>query len=221
MKILVVAATELEISPFLNSLQASGNKKSFFEYELNGHSIFPLTTGIGSTKTAFALATYPSIKNIDLAINIGLAGSYNRDLKLGGVFEVFKDKMIDLGAEDPEGKIISMYDLELEDANVFPFTYGWLVNDKSKFATNLPKVSANSVNTVSGCLSTVEKRSGTADLETMEGFGFAYACKCLDIQFLQIRGLSNFVEPRNKANWAIHEAVENSNQALLNLILNL
>ena len=218
MKILIVAATELEIAPFINHMNEMGMKKTFFEYTMNGHAIFPLTTGIGSTKTAYALATYPSIRQVDLIINVGLAGAYNRSIALGTVVEVYKDKVADLGAEEQDGSLLTVYDLKLEDPNQFPFSDSWLANEKSKIDTGLIKVSSQSANTVSGSSNTISKRDGIADLETMEGYGFAYACKCLDAKYLQIRAISNYVEPRNRANWLIHESVDNLSNTLISLI---
>ena len=218
MKIIIATATELEIAPLLHHLDEGGHKKNFFEYIINEHSIFPVTTGIGSTKMAFGLATYPSIKEISLVINVGLAGSFKEEISPGQVVEVYKDCLADLGSEEQDGSITSVYQLNLENKDQFPFSDGWLINDKSKISTGLNKVSSLSVNMVSGSKSTIDKRTGLADLETMEGFGLAYACKCLDIPYIQIRGVSNYVEPRNRANWKIHEAVEASNAVLLKLL---
>jgi len=60
-----------------------------------------------------------------------------------------------------------------------------------------------------------------ADIETMEGAGFHYACKNMDIQHLQLRGLSNYVEPRNRAGWKIELAIDQLNQTLINLLDNI
>jgi futalosine hydrolase len=48
-----------------------------------------------------------------------------------------------------------------------------------------------------------------ADIETMEGAAFFYSCLQLKIPFLQIRAISNFVEPRDKSKWNIPLALEN------------
>lgn len=218
MKILLVSATELEIVPLLQHMDASGYKKNFLEYVVGQHAVFPLTTGIGSMKMAFGLATYPSIKEINLVINVGLAGSYDSNLELGSVVEVYKDCVGDLGSEEQDGSLTTMYQLGLENKDQFPFEDGWLINKKSSIQTGLKKCSGISFNTVTGSKETLASRSGKADVETMEGYGFAYACKCLDIPYLQIRGISNYVEPRNRNNWKIHEAVEASNAMALQII---
>ena len=221
MKIVIATATELEIAPLLHYMDESGFKKNFFEYVIGEHSIFPLTTGIGSMKMAFGLATYPAIKEVNLVINVGLAGAFNADLSLGQVVEVTQDRIIDLGSEQQSGELLSVYDLNLENKDLFPFKDGWLINDKSKIDTGLKKVSSASANMVSGSKDTIATRQGIANVETMEGYGFAYACKCLDVNYIQIRGISNYVEPRNRDNWKIHEAVEASNAAVLQLIKSL
>ena len=47
--------------------------------------------------------------------------------------------------------------------------------------------------------------------ESMEGAAVFYASKQLNIDCLQIRSISNYVEPRNKDNWKIGLAIKNLN----------
>ena len=75
MNILVCSATEYEIEPFIRHISEIAEQKSFLEYRINGHSIFPLVTGVGAMNTAFAIARFPRIKGIQLAIHCGIAGS--------------------------------------------------------------------------------------------------------------------------------------------------
>lgn len=220
MNILVCASTTFEIAGFLKHIENIAEKKSFFEYRMNGHSIFPLITGVGAMNTAFALARYPRIKGIQLAINAGLAGSFDKDIKLGTVVEVTSDRFGDLGAEDADGSLLDVYDLELEDADKFPYTSGWIINKDRPYHTDLENVSAITVNKVTGTPLSIAlvKEKYNADIESMEGAGFFYACKMIDVKCVQLRAISNYVESRNKDNWQVELAVERLNQSLINFI---
>ena len=201
MKIAIIAATSFEIDPLLQHLDAKGRKASFFHYEYKEHEIHPLVTGIGAMKTAFAMARFNESPNLDLAINAGIAGSYNRNLELGKVVNVISDRFADLGIEEADGSFTDVYDLELEAKNKYPYTDGALVNDGLKYSFDIKEVKGLTVNKVHGTQESIDRIQAKyqADIETMEGAGFHYACMNMDIQHIQLRGLSNYVEPRNRA----------------------
>ena len=54
------------------------------------------------TATAFALGRELATNQYDLAINLGIAGSFDRNIALGEVVEVTDDRFSELGAEDDE-----------------------------------------------------------------------------------------------------------------------
>ena len=86
-RILIVAATEAEIEPLVTKL---------------GTELEVLVTGVGMTSTAFALGRDLASRRCDLAINLGIAGSFDRAIDLGSVLEVSEDTLAELGAEDDE-----------------------------------------------------------------------------------------------------------------------
>jgi len=220
-KLLVASATSFELAPFIDFISKEGSKKSFFNYEYNGISIYPLVTGVGPTFTAFALSRFTDIKNIDFAINMGIAGAFNEDFSIGDSFQVDRDCFGDLGVEEPNGSISDVFDLELMKSNDFPFSQKWMINDtKRKMESYLPTASCLTVNCVSGTQTTIDlrKQKYNADLESMEGAAFAYACKMMQIDYLQIRSISNHVEVRNKAHWNIDLAIQNVNTELIKLV---
>src|ERR1051326_1799870 len=89
MKILIVAATEFEITPLRKRKKILKKK-----------SVDLLVTGVGMTQTAFALGKIFSTKKIDLAINVGVAGSFRKNIPLGTVVNITGDYFADFGAED-------------------------------------------------------------------------------------------------------------------------
>jgi len=224
MKLLIVTATSIELTPLISFLEKNAVKKSFFEYEYKGNCIFPLVTGVGAMQTAFGLSRFHEIKEIDLAINIGICGSYNRDISLGTVLNITKDRFGDLGVEEADGSFTDVYEMELVQKNKFPYADGWILNDlKEKYNPSLQTVSGITVNKVNGTKNSVDliSQKYNPDTESMEGAAFLYACKTMDVDCIQLRSVSNYVEPRNRANWQIQLALENLNAAIVSYLDNL
>lgn len=197
MNILIVAATQPEIQPLLDYF---GEEKPFDI----------LITGVGMVATAFALGEKLIQKRYDLAINIGIAGSFDRKIALGEVVEIINDTLSELGAED--------------DQNFIPITaLGFGENEfSSSNMLFLPvkKVNAITVNTVHGEEKSIQKTKSIFNphLESMEGAAFFYACKKSNVPSLQIRSVSNYVEKRNRENWKIGLAVKNLNDFVIDLL---
>ncbi|MFD1629923.1 futalosine hydrolase [Pseudopedobacter beijingensis] len=205
MKILIVAATYSEIAPFLNKLSVKGIPDDTIDFEK--HQLRFLITGVGMVATAYALGTELSKNQYDLAINIGIAGSFSRKLQIGQLVEIDEDIFSELGAEDDEDF------LTLEEMQLGEIRY----NSSFKLTENkLTRVRAITVNKVHGNEETIEEtiEMFTPKLESMEGAAFFYACEEAQVSALQIRSVSNYVEKRNKNNWNIPLAVKNLNDWL-------
>ena len=220
MNILIVSATTFEIAPLLQYLDSHAEKLSFFEYKLHGNVIYPLVTGVGALNTSFALARYSGIEKTDVAINVGLAGSFYSSIDLGEVVEVSMDCFGDLGVEENDGSFTDVFDLGLTNANQHPFESGWIKNTKPKIEFNIPKVKGLTVNKVHGTAESIAKIKAkyAADVESMEGAGFLYACRIMDVHSHQLRAISNFVEPRDRDNWMIEKAIDNLNKVLIDAL---
>lgn len=221
MKILVVSATHIEVEPLINQLEIRRKDKLLSHYRFHEHEVDLLITGVGMTSTAFYLGKFLS-KKYDLAINAGIAGAFNKSLHLGQVVNVHSDLFADLGAEAEEG-FLSLAELNLLSPNQFPFESGVLVNPvhfSNSVASSLPAVNGITVNTVHGVEASIEKalQKYGADIETMEGAAFMFACLMEDVPCLQIRGISNYIEKRNKANWKIQEAIDTSCKVTLEIL---
>jgi futalosine hydrolase len=52
----------------------------------------------------------------------------------------------------------------------------------------------------------------------MEGAAFMYACTVHEVPFAQVRAVSNVVEPRNRANWALSQAIRNLGATALQIL---
>src|SRR5437016_10236729 len=119
MHILVVAATE----------EAIKGVCSIAEKKLIDHlKIDFLVPSVGMTATSYALTKKISLHKYDLAINIGLAGSFRREINIGDVVIVVSDTFADMGAEDAEN-FLSVFEIGLLKADNFPFVNGKLKCD--------------------------------------------------------------------------------------------
>jgi futalosine hydrolase len=202
MQILIVAATQLEIEPLLSHY---GTKKPFDV----------LITGVGMVATAYAMGSQLGVKKYDVVINLGIAGSFDRQIDLGEVVEIVSDRLAELGAEN-DTEFIPIESLGFGQNRWNP------TKSLSDFSTafNLKKVNAITVNTVHGNEASIANiaKSLNPHLESMEGAAFFYACRQMNVPGLQIRSVSNYVEKRNRDNWKIGLAVKNLNNFAIELI---
>ncbi|MGH1338886.1 MAG: futalosine hydrolase [Aureispira sp.] len=219
MKLLLVAATEFEILPLLAYLKKNFKNKDnrrFFSKQIDIHI---LVTGVGPVATSFALGTVLAQHQFDWALNLGIAGAFNRDFKLGEVFQVVNDRFGDLGVEEADGTFTDLFALELVEWNEAPFINGKLYAPDAENSF-LPTASAITVSKVHGSANSIAQiqQQYSADLESMEGAAFYYACLQHQLPCLQVRSVSNYVEPRNRANWDIPLAIDRLNEVGIGII---
>lgn len=183
-----------------------------------------LVTGVGTVATTWAMAKWISSNpGPDLAINIGLAGSYNKNISPGDVVMPVTDCFADAGIEAGEG-FMTLAEAGLEDPDRFPFSKGRIVaaNRFVRKADRIVKpVAAITVNTTSGSVATIERlrKKYDPDIETMEGAAFFYVCSMADLPFIALRAVSNIVEPRDRDKWEIRLALDNLSLKLKEILV--
>ena len=220
-RILLVAATEAEADSFrkIPDVLTAGDGYSF-----NGKIIDLLVTGIGTMATSWTLCKWFSAgRKPGLAVNIGIAGTFNNDIHPGEVVVPVSDCFADSGIETQAG-FSTLFDAGLEDPDKFPFRSGKITVENPYITmalSFLKPVNSITVNTSSGSVRTIERlsRKFNPDIETMEGATFFYICSGEKIPFLALRAISNRVEPRNKDNWNIGLALDNLSERLREFIL--
>lgn len=222
MKILIVSATLFEIQPLIDWLKADYDSETALVFTKGELSIEVLITGVGMMHTAFALGNFLTAKPyIDLAINAGIAGAFNRKLKLGEVVNVISDQFGDLGVEEADGQFTGIHQMGLIEPDSFPFKDGLITNPNVEKTPFLPGVQGLTVNKVHGNsinIGKIKAQYPDADIETMEGVAFFYACMQMKVAALQIRAISNYVESRNKNKWKIGMAIDHLNMVLKEMI---
>ncbi len=218
MRILIVAATQPEVEPLMETLGMNKDEDEANLFTTRHASIANcsvLITGVGMVPTAFALARHLPHNVYNLVINLGIAGSFDKGLTLGELIEITEDTFAELGAEDDKN-FISIEKLGF-GASIFRPT-----SSISHFTkkVNLKQAKAITVNMVHGnddSIAAIVERLNP-QLESMEGAAFFYACRELKVPCIQIRAVSNYVEKRNRDNWQIGLAVKNLNTFAVELI---
>ncbi|MCB0521741.1 MAG: futalosine hydrolase [Saprospiraceae bacterium] len=220
MKVLIVSATPFEVAPLKDHLAAHFENPSAFHYQKNNLEVKLLVTGVGMAHAAFALGAVFASQKFDLAINAGVAGAFNRSLKIGDVVNVVAEQFGDLGVEEADGRFTDAFELGLIDPPQPPFINGKLYNPSAGEFDFLPKQNGLTVNKVHGTQQSIDAiaQKYKADVESMEGAAFFLACLLTGMNFLEIRAISNFVEPRNREAWDLPLAIGNLNQVLIELI---
>jgi len=222
-RILIVAATVAEIDPLVAGLQyRSDGDSRVTKYARGAHEIDVLTTGVGMVATAAWCSRVLATQDYDLALNVGVCGSFDTAIAAGTVVHVVSEQLPEMGAEDDE-TFLTMHDLRLLGNDEFPFQAGRLMNPGppvNSVLLLLPGVHGITVNTVHGndrSIAVVRQRC-EPQVESMEGAGFMYACLIHRIPFAEVRAVSNVVEKRNRGGWKMAEAIANLNDTALGII---
>jgi futalosine hydrolase len=228
MNLLLVSATLFEIRPLLTHLHmVEQQSDQFSTYHYKDIVVDVLIPGVGMVETAYFLGRQLALKHYDLAVNAGIAGTFNKSLPPGSVVNVVEDCVVDLGAEDG-AKFLSVFELGLTDPDAHPYKGGKLINDSPgsmelislQVIRKLPTVKALTSNTVHGNADSIARirRVSGADLESMEGAAFFFGCISNKVPCLQIRSVSNLVEERDKSRWNLDLALRNLNRVLLEIL---
>jgi futalosine hydrolase len=180
-------------------------------YQAGTHEIDVLMTGVGMVATASWCSRLLASERFDIALNLGVCGSFNSSIAPGTVVHVVSDRLAELGAEDGNS-FLTIQQMGLLGDDEFPFKGGRLVNDSpppNGTLASLRAVDGITVNKVHGdeaSIGAVTERFGP-DVESMEGAAFMYCCLIHGVPFAQVRAVSNIVERRNRAGWKLREAI--------------
>ncbi len=215
MRILITAAEEEEL---ITARQAYNSLSKSEQY---GLEITWMLTGIGTTSASYRLTKIlNSVDNpFDLAVNIGIAGSFTGEFPIGSVARVMKEYFGDLGFETFSG-FQTLFDYKILDADTHPFKNGALhapelSNAVEKALSRYKRASAVTVQTVSGLPQKRDQleRDFTPSVESMEGAAFFYVSILERVPFVELRSVSNEVGERDRNKWNIPLALDSLREA--------
>lgn len=215
MKVVITAATTGEWMPtFLdvNELYTNHSKRM----KLLFHQ-----SGVGMLAAAISITRMVYEEKPDLIIQAGIAGTFDIKMNLGKVVVVNNEILGDTGVEE-EGKWKDLFDLKLEKSSYPPFEKRKLPNQflQEYNLLKLPEVASITVNEITTNKERMDQLIKKYDpiIESMEGAALHYVCREMNVPFIQIRSISNYVGERDKTKWKMKEAIENLNQTLLKYV---
>ena len=216
MRILIVAATEPEVAPILSRMYSTPSDDTCVDtYTHGAHEIDVLITGVGMVATAAWCSRALTQTSYDLALNLGVCGSFDEFLDPGTVVHVVSDRLAELGAEEDD-RFLTLEELHLPGESEFVN----LDPPSNPALEQLPAVTGITVNTVHGSersIAAVAQRFNP-QVESMEGAAFMSACLIHKVAFAQVRSVSNFVARRNRESWKMADAIQNLNAAALHIL---
>jgi futalosine hydrolase len=188
-------------------------------------------TGIGAVNAAHALTCALQATRPGLVVQLGVGGAYpGSGLRVGDLALASEENYGDLGVRTARGweggEIIGLAVLEKEQKyfNCFPLDQAWV----SKAEVTLEKAAWDKgrARIKVGPFVTVQECSGTAALgaerqarfkavcENMEGAAAAHLCRLYGVPFLELRGISNLVEERQRETWDLPLASRRAQEAV-------
>jgi futalosine hydrolase len=215
MQILIVSATEAEVAPVVGRLtpcRPEGLHAPLNHYTYGARGVDVLISGVGMVATAAWCSRVLAETRYDLALNIGVCGTFDSALPPGTVVHVVSDRIAELGAEDDEA-FVAFEDLQLPGQCELASRE----TPSNSAIAALPAVRGITVNTVHGnprTIAAVVERF-KPQVESMEGAAFMYACLIHDVPYAQLRAVSNVVEKRNRSAWKMGAAIENLGRTAL------
>ncbi|MCX6296639.1 MAG: futalosine hydrolase, partial [Bacteroidetes bacterium] len=184
MKILIVSATKFEVDSLLEKMSAVDvNNGRIFSCKYKELEIDFLVTGLGIVATAYFTGKILD-DSYDIAFNIGICGSFNRNLELGEIVNIYEDSFSELGAEDDD-KFLTFEALNLPGISKIENKSGAL----HPIIESIPKVSGITVNTSHGNEASIKQVLDNFHpyVESMEGAAFMFVCENENIPYVQIR----------------------------------
>lgn len=220
MKITIISATDMEVKPILDYLEATFERKALYRYHSGTLEIDVLVTGVGSVPATYGLTKYLAHNDTDQLICIGVGGILSKEVALGEVFLIEEQYFYDLGVKESDGTFRNLFELGLMDPDLYPFRDSSLRQEGIDELSFLPKVKGITVNTVSGAEEAVASISANYQnvMESMEGAAFAYVALSEQMPYLEIRAASNYIELRDRNKWELELAVERLGEVLQSMI---
>ncbi len=221
MKILVISASFIEAKEVLERLQLELKQGQISHSDYEGHSLDFIITGVGSVSATFHIQKALYDSKYDLAISIGISGTYDETIKIGDVVEVIEEEFADLGIYRYD-RFSTLFEAGLKEPDQPPFKNGNLINEytysykKVNYFRKAKGVTVNHPSPDYGKALELHQKYN-ADIETMENAALFYVCLMIGQHFISLRSISNMVgDERTK--WDIPMAVSSITEAFFNLL---
>ena len=242
----LISATEKESRAILKTLRRIKGKSlalPVYQGKIGKTNIIYIISGIGKTNAAYAATLLIEKFSPSAVINFGIGGAYpSANLRAGDIAiadnEIYGDEGLWLKDGFHKADEIGIPLLKKGRNKYFN---EFSTNKKLfKKAVNILRIThyASRITIKTGTFVTVSTVTGTdkrarelekrfsassasgggAICENMEGAAVAHVCAMYGIPMLEIRGISNIVEDRDRSKWDIKTAAENCQKAVFVLL---
>jgi futalosine hydrolase len=202
MSTLVITAVAAEAA----AVVSGGRAVRIGPYEgLHEHGVTAVPAGVGPARAAACAGTLLALERWDLVVSAGIGGGFAGKAGVGEL--VLADRVVhaDLGAESPLG-FLPIDALGLGAATTR------LDETRVALVATRTAVVVGAVLTVSTVTGTAERAAELTaahdpSAEAMEGAGVLAAACAHGVPFLELRGISNLVGPRDRDAWDLPAAL--------------
>jgi len=185
-----------------------------------GRSIARIQTGVGTVNAAYSLTRFLTVNEVGLVLVCGVGGAYpGSSLETGIVVCAESETYGDLGADSPEG-FLDMRSLGfpvIEGAGGSEPLYNRLPLDVFPVERRAPFVTCATCTGTDAVARSLALRTGGA-VESMEGAAIVHVARLMNVKVAEVRGISNAVGNRDRAQWRLHEAAAAARAAVVNWI---
>jgi futalosine hydrolase len=205
--------------------------------KIGDNNVIHIISGMSKTNASHAATLLIERFSPSLIINFGIGGAYpSSGLRIGDIAIATKEIYGDEGLWMKDGfhtadsigipflkKGRKKYFNEFPLDNNFVkkvFEFLKLKTCNLKLETNVKAGIFVTVSTSSGTYKKAKELEKKFDsiCENMEGAAIAHVCAIYDIPMLEIRGISNIVEDRDKKRWDIKSAAENCQKIVIEFL---
>lgn len=182
-----------------------------------------LITGVGAFQTAYNLTNALSAKSYSLVMGAGIAGEYCTEQPLTKIYVVDKTTFTDCGFESEDGSFASIIGSAFLPKDEYPFSEGYIFNNKAGEIArllNADLATANTVNSIKTDKCHISKllEKYPANIETMESGVMSYVTKMKNVNYCEIRCTSNYTLPKNESKWLFRESTAKLAEILITII---
>jgi futalosine hydrolase len=223
--IALIGSVALETDPAVSRLAGPSRvdvgRRPAVTGTLGGTPAVVITGGMGKTNAAQSLTALLERHDVRAVVGFGVAGAYaGSELAVGGLAVASSEIYADEGVETPAGWMSTEsigIPLAASGAgdlfNEFPV-------DRARLDLAVRRLEGDGFDVAVGRFTTVSCCSGTAArgrelsaqfdaiCETMEGAAYAHVAALYGVPFLEVRGISNLVEDRDRSRWRLADAAE-------------
>jgi len=233
----IIVSVSAESSILCRDLRMrKGIRGQYNEGSLNGKRVVLSTAGIGKVNATHAVTRLIHEYSPTVIMNIGIGGAYpSSGLNIGDVAIAEKEVYGDEGVLLKDGfhgmNLVGIPLLQKGRNKYFnEFPLDRHLVGKAVRAVQLITHHASPIMVKKGTFLTLSTCTGTrkraleleqrfgAICENMEGAAIAHVCTLHGIPMIEMRGISNIVEDRDRSKWNITLAAENCQKAALEVI---